>query len=111
MAFLGFVLSMPPCKMALKSNGCPDCQYRSCMGLAERSVQLYLSGAISQERLAELRQHLAQTCPLASTYEAWLFEHRGELPSGRHRSPKKTRAERKRAVQEWLRQSCSGSAR
>ena len=109
MAFLGFILSTPPCKMALKSNGCPDCQHRSCMGLVARNIRLYLSGAISQERLAELRQDLAQTCPLASTYEAWLFEHRAELPIGRHRSLKKTRKERKRAVQKWLRQFCSGS--
>ena len=112
MAYLGYVLAMPPCKMALKSsNGsCGDCKYRSCMGLAERNARLFLSGAISEQRLQELSLDLAQTCPLASCYERWLFEHRRELPIGRHRSLKKTRKERAEAVQEWLRRSCSGSA-
>ena len=107
MAFFGYILSMPPCKMAQKSNGCPDCQHRSCMGLAERNVRLYLSGAITEQRLAELSQDLAQTCPLASCYQSWLFEHRHELPIGCHRSLNKTRKERGGAVQAWLRQSCS----
>ena len=42
MACLGYVLSMPPCKMAMKSsNGATCCcQYRSCCGLAERNVRL-----------------------------------------------------------------------
>ena len=50
-AFLGYVLSMPPCKMAQKSHGCPECQCGSCMGLAERNVRLYLSGTIPEQRL------------------------------------------------------------
>ena len=111
MAFL--VLQMPACKMALKSSdgACPDCQYRSCHGLAERNVRLYLSGAITEQRLEELSQDLARTCPLAACYESWLFQHRHELPiGGRHRSLKRTRKERRAAVEEWLRQSCSGSA-
>ena len=112
MAFFGYVLFMRPCKMALRSsNGiCGNCNYRSCMGLAERNVRLYLSGTISEQRLAVLSQDLAETCPLASCYEGWLFEHRHELPIERHRSLKKTRKERRGAVQAWLRQSCSGSA-
>ena len=69
MACLGYVvLSMPPCKMALKSsNGrtC-NCQYRSCCGLAERTVRLYHSGAISEHRLAELSLELAQTCAMSN---------------------------------------------
>ena len=69
MVYLGYVLSMPQCKMAQKSHGCPECQYRSCMGLAERNMRLYLSGAITEQRLEELSQDLAQTCPLASCYE------------------------------------------
>ena len=112
MAFLGYVLSMPPCKMALKSsNGrtC-DCQYRSCCGLAERNVRLFQSGAISENRLAELSADLARTCPLASCYERWLLAHRHELPIGRPGGLKRTREERRAAVQAWLRQSCAGSA-
>ena len=108
MAFL--VLQMPACKMALKSHGCPDCQYRSCHGLAERKVRLYLSGAITEQRLAELSQDLAQTCPLASCYQSWLFAHRHELPLGHAGGLKRTRKERREAVHEWLRQSWSGSA-
>ena len=101
---------MPPCKMALRSSdgSCGNCNYRSCMGLAERNVRLYLSSTISEERLAELSRDLADTCPLAHLYERWLFEHRYELPIGRHRSLKKTRKERRAAVQEWLRKSCGG---
>ena len=110
MAFLGYVLSMPPCKMALKSNGCPECQYRSCMGLAERNVRLFRLGTISEPRLAELSLDLAQTCPLASCYERWLLAHMHELPIGRPGGLKMTRKERREAVQAWLRQSCSGSA-
>ena len=110
MAYLGYVLSMRPCKMAQKSHGCPECQHRSCMGLAERNLRLFLSGAITEERLEELSQDLAQTRPLASCYERWLFLHRHELPVGRARGLKKTRKERREAVQQWLRQSCSGSA-
>ena len=58
--FLGYVLSMPPCAMALKSSDgttC-DCQYRSCCGLAERNVRLFHSGTISEHCLAELSQDL-----------------------------------------------------
>ena len=80
------------------------------MGLAERNVRLFLSGAINEERLEELSQDLAQTCPLASCYERWLFLHRHELPVGRARGLNKTREDRREAVQEWLRQSCCGSA-
>ena len=98
--------------MALKSSdgSCGDCNYRSCIGLAEMNVRLFLSGAITEQRLEELSQDLAQTCPLASCCERWLFEHKRELPIGRHRSLKKTRRERREAVQEWLRRSCSGFA-
>ena len=112
MPFFGYVLSLHPCKMALKSSdgSCGDCNYRSCVGLAERNVRLFLSSAIMEQRLEELSQDLAQTCPLASCYERWLFEHRRELPVGRHRSLQKTRRERAEAVQEWLRRSCSVSA-
>ncbi len=109
---LGYVLSMPPCRMALKSSdgATCDCQYRSCCGLAERNVRLFRSGAISEERLAELSLDLAQTCPLASFYERWLLAHRHELPIGRPGGLKKTRKERREAIQAWLRQSCAGSA-
>ena len=102
---------MLPCKMALKSSdgSCGDCGYRSCMGLAERNVRLFLSGAITEQRLAELSQDLAQTCPPAECYQSWLFAHRHELPIGRAGRLKKTRKARREAVQEWLRQSCSGS--
>ena len=110
MAFLGYVLSLPPCKMALKSNGCPECQYRSCMGLAERNVRLFRLGTISEHRLAELSLDLAQTCPLASCYERWLLAHMHELPIGRPGGLNMTRKERREAVQAWLRQSCAGSA-
>ena len=112
MAYLGYVLSIPPCRMALKcSDGrtC-DCQYRSCCGLAERNVRLFQSGAISENRLAELSLDLAQTCPLASCNEAWLLAHRHELPIGRPGGLKRTREERRAAVQAWLRQSCAASA-
>ena len=88
MAYLGYVLSMPPCKMAQKSHGCPECQYRCCMGLAERNVRLNLSGTIPEQRLAELSQDLAETCPLASCYQSWLFMHMNELPVGRTRGIK-----------------------
>ena len=104
---------MPPCKMALKSSDGATCnyQYRSCCGLAERNVRLDLSGAITEQRLAELSQDLAQTCPLAKCYQSWFFAHRHELPVGRAAGGlKKTRKERREDVQEWLRQSCSGSA-
>ncbi len=121
MAYLGYVLSksplatclaMPPCRMALKSSDVAscDCQYRSCCGLAERNVRLFQSGVISERRLAELSLDLAQTCPLASCYQHWLLAHRHELPVGRPGGLKKTRKERREAVQAWLRQSCSGSA-
>ena len=98
---------MPACKMAQNSHGCPDCQYRSCHGLAERNVRLYLSGAITEQRLAELSQDLAQTCPLAERYQSWLFQHRHELPFGHAGGLKKTRKQRREAVQQWLRRSCS----
>ena len=109
MAYLGYVLSMPPCKMALKSSNGRTCccRYRSCCGLAERNVRLFQSGAISAERLAELSLDLAQTCPLANCYERWLLAHRHELRPG---ALKRTREERRAAVQVWLRQSCAGSA-
>ena len=112
MAYLGYVLSMPPCKMALKSSNGRTCccQYRSCCGLAERNVRLFQSGAISAERLAELSLDLAQTCPLASRYERWLLAHRHELPIGRPGGLTRTIEERRAAVQAWLRQSCAGSA-
>ena len=106
MAFL--VLQMPACNMAQKSHGFPDCQHRSCHGLAERNVRLYLSGAITEQRLAELSQDLAQTCPLAECFQSWLFAHRHELRIGRAGGLKKTRKERRAAVQEWLRKSCGG---
>ena len=112
MAFLGYILSMPPCKMALKSSdgATCDCQYRSCCGLAERNVRLFHSGAVSGERLAKLSKDLAETCPLASCYERWLLAHRHELRIGRAGGLKKSRKERREAVQECLRRSCSGSA-
>ena len=112
MAYLGYVLSMPPCRMALKSSdgGTCDGQYRSCCGLAERNLRLFHLGVISEERLAELSLDLAQTSPLASCYQHWLLAHRHELPIGRPGGLKKTRKERREAVQAWLRQSCSGSA-
>ena len=112
MAFSGYVLFTPPCNMALKSSdgSCGDCGYRSCMGLVERNVRLFLSGAITEERLAELSKDLAETCPLASCYERWLLAHRHELPVGRAWGLKRTRKEKREAVQEWLRRSCSGSA-
>ncbi len=111
MAYLCCVVSMPPCKMALKrSDGRTCCcEYRSCCGLAERNVRLFHSGAISAERLAELSADLADTCPLASCYERWLLANRQELPIGRG-GLKKTREERRAAVQAWLRQSCAGCA-
>ena len=98
--------------MALKSSdgATCDCQYRLCCGLAERKVRLFHSGVISEPRLAELSLDLAQTCPLASCYERWLLAHRHELPVGRPGRLKKTRKERREAVQQWLRQSCSSSA-
>ena len=70
MAFFGYVLSLPPCKMALKSSdgATCNCQHRSFCGLAERNVRLYLSGAITEQRLAELSRDLAEACPLASCY-------------------------------------------
>ena len=112
MACMGYVLSMPPCKMAMKSSDGRTCccQYRSCCGLAERNVRLYHTGAISKERLRELSLDLGRTCPLASCYEQWLLAHRQELPIGRPRGLKRTREERRQAVQEWLRQCCSDSA-
>ena len=58
------------------------------MGLAERNVRLYLSGTIPEQRLAELSQDLAETCPLASCYQSWLLTHMNELPLGRARGPK-----------------------
>ena len=112
MAYLGYVLSMPPCKIALKSSdgATCDCQYRSCCGLAERNVRLFHTGVISEPRLAELSLDMARTCPLASCYERWLLAHMHELPVGRARGLKKARKERSEAVQQWLRQSCCGSA-
>ena len=112
MACLGYVLTMPPCKMAMKSSDgrtC-SCQYRSCCGLAERNVRLFHSGAISKERLHELSLDLARTCPLASCYEQWLLVHRQDLPIGRPGGLKRTREERKAAVQAWLRRCCSDFA-
>ena len=80
MAFL--VLQMPACKMAQKSHGCPDCQYRSCHGLAERNVRLYLSGAITEQRLAELSQDLAQTCPWPAATSPGSFSTGTSCPLG-----------------------------
>ena len=110
MAFFGYVLSMPPCKMTLRSSdgSCGNGNYRSCMDVAERNVRLYLSGTIPEQRLAELRRDLADTCPLASVYEAWLLQHASELPIQHYRSLKRTRQERRAAVQAWLRKSCGG---
>ena len=98
MAYLCYVLQLPACKMALKSSDGKTCccQYRSCCGLAERNVRLYHSGAISEERLAELSLDLAQTCPLASCYEQWLLAHMQDLPIGRLKSLKKQERDAKR---------------
>ena len=73
-----------------------------------RSVRLFHLRIISEQRLAELSRDLAQTCPLASCYERWLLAHMHELPAGRPGAFKKTRKERREAVQEWLRRSCAG---
>ena len=76
------------------------------MGLAERNVRLYLSGTIPEQRLAELSQDLAETCPLASCYQSWLFMHMNELPVGRARGIKK----RDRNDARPCRNGCGGPA-
>ena len=103
-----YVLQMRACAMALKrSDGASgDCQYRSCCGLADRNVRLYHSGTISEARLAELSLDLAQTCPLASSYQQWLLDQMNGLPIACLKRLKRNRQERKAAVQEWLRRSC-----
>ena len=102
-----YVIQMRACAMALKrSDGTSgDCQYRSCCGLAERNVRLYHSGTISEARLAELSLDLAQTCPLASSYQQWLLDQMKGLPIACLKRLKRNRQERKAAVQEWLRRN------
>ena len=98
------VLCLPPCKMALKAQGCPECQYRSCMALAERTVRLVEHKQISRVRHTEMKADLEDTCPLASAYHDWLLENRTHL-----RIPvssfKRTHKERKESVFAWLRQA------
>ena len=60
------VLCLPGCQMALKAWGCPECQYHSCMALAERTVRLAMHCAITTERHSEMKADLEQLCPLAS---------------------------------------------
>ena len=102
------VLCLPACKMALKAIGCPECQYRSCMALAERTVRLVEHGKITRARHIEMKVDLEQTCPLASAYHDWLLENRAHLriPVGGF---KRTRGERKEAVFEWLRLAYSSN--
>ena len=103
------VLCLPACKMALKARGCPQCQYRSCCALAERTVRLACQGRITSTRHAEMKADLEQTCPLASAYHDWLITNAAHLriPQG---SFKRTRAQRKEAVFEWLRQAATPSS-
>ena len=95
MAFFGFALALPPCKMPLKSSDgtCSDCSYRSCMGLAERNARLYLSGAITRLAAEAGRDESRpdRHVPPANCYERWLLQHAPELPIQRHRSLKKHR--------------------
>ena len=108
MTSMCYVIQMRACAMALRrSDGTSgDCQYRSCCGLAERNVRLYHSGTISDARLAELSLDLAQTCPLASSYQQWLLDQMKGLPIACLKRLKRNRQERKAAVQEWLRRCC-----
>ena len=96
------VLCLPACKMALKAKDCPECQYCSCMALAERTVRLVEHGKITQARHAELKADLERTCPLASAYHDWLVTNRTHLQIPKS-SFKRSRRERKEAVFEWLR--------
>ena len=100
------VLCLPACKMALKARGCPECQYRSCMALAERTVRLACHGKITPARHTEMEKDLEQTCPLASAYHDWLLTNAGHLriPAS---SFKRSRRERKESVNEWLRQAAT----
>ena len=102
-------LCLPACNMALKAKGVPECQYQSCCALAERTVRLASQGKITNERHAEMKVDLEQTCPLASAYHDWLMNNRAQLhiPRG---SFKRTRAQRKEAVLEWLRQAATTSS-
>ena len=108
MAIVGgnLYLCLPACNMALKAKGVPECQYQSCCALAERTVRLASQGKITNERHAEMKVDLEQTCPLASAYHDWLLTNRSQLciPKG---SFKRTRAQRKEAVFEWLRQAAT----
>ena len=100
------VLCLPACKMALKARGCPECQYQSCMGLAERTVRLACHGKITPARRTEMKKDLEETCPLASAYHDWLLtnaEHLRIPASSLKRSPR----ERKESVNEWLRQAAT----
>ena len=54
------VLCLPACKMALKDQGCPECQYRSCMALAERTVRLAIHRKVNRERHAEMKKQMEQ---------------------------------------------------
>ena len=60
------VLCLPACAMALKARGSPQCQYCSCMALAERTIRLSKHGKITGTRHTEMKADLEQTCPLAS---------------------------------------------
>lgn len=103
------VLCLPACKMALKAKGCPECQYCSCMALAERTVRLACHGKITQARHAEMKADLEQVCPLASAYHDWLLVNRTHLQIPKS-SFKRSRRERKEAVFEWLRQAATSSS-
>ena len=104
-------LSLPACKMALKASdgACPNCQYRSCCALAERTVRLATQGKITKERHQDIIEDLEQTCPLARVYHDWLMENSAHLriPAT---SFKRSRRERKEAVFEWLRQVATRSS-
>ena len=102
------VLCLPACAMALKAKGCPECQYCSCMALAERTVRLVRHGKITSTRHAEMKKDLEQTCPLASAYHDWLLTNAEHLriPAS---SFKRSRRERKDSVFEWLRQAATQS--
>ena len=102
-------LSLPACKMAQKAKGRPECQYQSCMALAERTIRLLEHGKITSTRHAEMKADLEQTCPLASAYHDWLLTNAEHLriPAS---SFKRSRRERKDAVFEWLRQAATTSS-
>mgnify|MGYP001248287572 FL=1 len=103
------VLCLPACTMALKAKGCPECQYRSCMALAERTIRLSEHGKITSTRHAEMKKDLENTCPLASAYHDWLLTNAEHLriPAS---SFKRSRRERKESVFEWLRQAATQSS-